>query len=498
MDENQDSRQMKNTQEFRKNKISFPFKQIPNQKNILTALLLFMIVIDVSYIITGLFTTITPMILADLYLSLLVLLIFLSSLIFNLKGYFSISAIIFISAVTIMIFAVSITNFLGLNPYYAADDVNILIFLIFPVLLSGLLLPNTWSIIFTTAIGIGLLVLPFLFNSITMADIIFGPFLLFISISFLTLITSFYRGEKEKRKRWQIIQSKKEVEAMNQELSQAKNELKKLNTHLEEIVVQRTKEIELLIDQKNELINQLGHDLKNPLGPMINLLPILIKKEEDPKKLEILKSINRSANYMKNLVVKTIKLAKLNSSTNEFNFEKLSLSDEVEETAKANMLMFNEKEIQFNNNVSENIFVFADKLQLQELFNNLFNNAVKYSDRKGTLSVNANQMQDIVQISVKDTGIGMTEKEIKKIFDEYYKADSSRHDFDSSGLGMPICKRIVEKHGGKIWAESDGKGNGSIFYFTLPATNKKTNKQDIDLVNECNLITEQIDNVVSK
>jgi signal transduction histidine kinase len=107
-------------------------------------------------------------------------------------------------------------------------------------------------------------------------------------------------------------------------------------------------------------------------------------------------------------------------------------------------------------------------------------------------------MQDIVQVSVKDTGIGMTEKEIKKIFDEYYKADSSRHDFDSSGLGMPICKRIVEKHGGKIWAESDGKGKGSIFYFTLPATNKITNKQDIDVVNEYNLITEQIDNVVSK
>ena len=67
----------------------------------------------------------------------------------------------------------------------------------------------------------------------------------------------------------------------------------------------------------------------------------------------------------------------------------------------------------------------------------------------------------------------LTKDQIDHIFDEFYKADKARHDFDSSGLGLPICKRIVEKHGGKIWVISTGKNKGSTFNFTIPTGNKK-------------------------
>ena len=77
------------------------------------------------------------------------------------------------------------------------------------------------------------------------------------------------------------------------------------------------------------------------------------------------------------------------------------------------------------------------------------------------------ERNDMIQVSIQDTGIGMTEEQIKKVFDEFYKADISTHELHSSGLGLSICKRIVEKHGGKIWVESPGPGKGSIFYFTL-------------------------------
>jgi signal transduction histidine kinase len=68
-----------------------------------------------------------------------------------------------------------------------------------------------------------------------------------------------------------------------------------------------------------------------------------------------------------------------------------------------------------------------------------------------------------------DNGIGMTQDEIGRIFDEFYKADSARHDIHNTGLGMSICKRIVEKHGGNIWVESPGSGKGTTVFFTLPA-----------------------------
>ena len=72
-----------------------------------------------------------------------------------------------------------------------------------------------------------------------------------------------------------------------------------------------------------------------------------------------------------------------------------------------------------------------------------------------------------VMISIKDNGIGMTKEHIDHIFEEFYKADPSRHNLGSNGLGLSISKKIIENHGGKIWAESPGLGKGSVFYFTL-------------------------------
>lgn len=454
------------------------FSWFPTKQKMLSFLLLFMIIIGFLYVIAGLTIssqTITPI---NIFLGLFVLTVLLTALLLNIKNYFLISATLFIISFSIVVFATAITNFLGMNPYYSVGDVNILVFLIFPVLLSGLLLSNKWTLTWSIIIGSSMLILPFIFSTVNSTDIILGPFSLFASISFLSILTSHYRVEMEKKKRMHILQSKREVEAMNQELTQAKKELKSINDHLEDLVGQRTEEIEQLIQQKNELINQLGHDLKNPLGPMINLLPILIKKEKDPKKLEILESLHRSTIYMKNLVVKTIKLAKLNSPNTEFNFEELNLNEEISEVINSNSLLFKEKNITLHNQIAENLLVEADKTQLQEVFNNLFNNAVKYSKDGGKVTVQAEELNQMIQVSIKDSGIGMTQEQINRIFDEYYKADSSRHDFDSSGLGMPICKRIVEKHGGEIWVESKGPGHGSTFYFTVPKAQTHILKND--------------------
>jgi len=91
----------------------------------------------------------------------------------------------------------------------------------------------------------------------------------------------------------------------------------------------------------------------------------------------------------------------------------------------------------------------------------------------GKITIDAEKEKNIVTVSVKDTGIGMTKDQLKKVFDEFYRVDKSSREHKSSGLGLAICKRIVEKHGGKIWAESPGPGKGSIFYFTLKSGDEK-------------------------
>jgi signal transduction histidine kinase len=112
--------------------------------------------------------------------------------------------------------------------------------------------------------------------------------------------------------------------------------------------------------------------------------------------------------------------------------------------------------------------VLADLIQIKELFDNLISNAVKYSQENNVkITLDAKKLDDFIVVSVKDAGIGLEPQQIQHVFDEFYKADYSRHDLKSTGLGLSICKRIVEKHGGHIWVESLGKGKGSTFFFTL-------------------------------
>jgi PAS domain S-box-containing protein len=252
------------------------------------------------------------------------------------------------------------------------------------------------------------------------------------------------------------------------DLKKAHEKLRELNWDLENKVEERTKKINQLLKQKDEFINQLGHDLKNPLSPLVNLLPIIERDESDPKRKEMLQVINRNVGYMKNLVTKTIELARLNSPNMKFTFEETNLSKLIQSILKANNTIFENEKIKIINKVKDDIWVRADNLRLEELFNNLLNNALKYSNDNTSITIDARVKNNIVMVEMKDNGIGMTNDQINHIFDEFYKADESRHFFESSGLGMTICKRIVEIHGGDIWAESEGPGKGSTFYFTLP------------------------------
>jgi PAS domain S-box-containing protein len=244
---------------------------------------------------------------------------------------------------------------------------------------------------------------------------------------------------------------------------------------MEKELLTRNEEIEKLLNQKDEFINQLGHDLKHPLMPLMNLIPLIENDENCPNKKEIFEIINRNVNYLRNLVVKTVELASLNSSKIKLTFENTNLLEEINKVLKKNKLLLEDNKIKIINQVSKDFYVIADKLRLEELIENILNNSVKYSKEFGKVTIDASDRKDSVLVKIKDNGIGMTKFQIDRIFDEFYKADSSRHDFSSSGLGMAICKRIVEKHGGKIWAESEGIGKGSIFYFTLPKSKNNYN-----------------------
>jgi len=250
---------------------------------------------------------------------------------------------------------------------------------------------------------------------------------------------------------------------MTKDLKESRNKINNYNKILEN-----------LLKQKDEFIGQLGHDLKNPLQPLVALLPIVIENEKDPKNKEALQIMHSNVDYMKNLILKTLQLAKLRSSDVKFDFEKLNLAEESKSVIEMQKELFEEKNIDIENKIVKDIFVKADKLRLAELFNNLVTNAVKYIGKDGgKITLDAKQDNDIVTVSISDTGLGMTQDTIKRIFDEFFRADKSIKKEDSVGLGLSICKRIVEKHGGKIWADSPGVGKGSTIYFTFNSNYEK-------------------------
>jgi len=262
--------------------------------------------------------------------------------------------------------------------------------------------------------------------------------------------------------------AKRYINQQNIELKTVQKQLYDLNKELEQKVEERTAEVKHLLKQKDDFIGQLGHDLKNPMTPLVGLLPILKEKEKDPKIREQLDVIVSNVNYMKDLVIKILQLARLNSPNIKFDIENLNIKKEIDDIILDQQFFFNETNFEVKNNIKDDIIVKADKIKLEELIKNLFTNAVKYSlDGKGVITIDADKKDGFVKLSIKDAGIGITPEDINRIFDEFYKADESRHELDSSGLGLSICKRIVERHGGRIWAESDGKGKGSTFYFTL-------------------------------
>ena len=258
---------------------------------------------------------------------------------------------------------------------------------------------------------------------------------------------------------------------LNHELNMARGQLKVLNQNLEKKVKERTAEIEKLVRQRDDFFIELGHDLKTPLTPLLNLPFILAKDEKDPERKKMFDSIMTNVNRLKNTVFKTLDLTALNSPSFHLETVDLDISSEIASWLSDYTRSHSLKNIRIVTALSERVMVQGNKVLIRKLLDNLMSNAAKYCPDDGKVSFGVTSTDTLVTLSVSDSGIGMTEEQLHHIFEEFYKADESRHDLMSSGLGLSICKRIVEVHGGHIWAESPGLGKGSTFYVTLPKAN---------------------------
>jgi signal transduction histidine kinase len=263
------------------------------------------------------------------------------------------------------------------------------------------------------------------------------------------------------------------IKELEEKLYETERKLNELNKNLEDRVIERTVEVNRLLKHKIRFIDSLSHDLGTPLTPLLALLPEIKNGLTDPAKIEILDTCIRNVEYIRRVVNNTRELSDISST--DILLKKENLFEIVDELIKKYDSIFKSCNIKIENNIEQNVFIKTEKSRLIQLMDHIISNAVNSMIEKGgTLTFDCKQIKKdnvtFIQVSIMDTGIGLTRQQIDHIFDEFYKTDESRHKLDSTGLGLAICKTIIEKHGGKIWADSHGLGNGATIHFVVPST----------------------------
>src|SRR5215469_14198488 len=252
-----------------------------------------------------------------------------------------------------------------------------------------------------------------------------------------------------------------EVEKRTEQLQVANKQLLAANEKLE-----------LHDRMQQDFINIAAHEFRTPIQPILGLSQLLRTKSKDSMFIDSLDIIVRNAIRLQRLTGDILDVQKIESHTLQLNKVRIDLNALISDlVADCRKQLLNEKEESFRLltelNFSKPIILYADKDRLARVIDNLLNNSVKFT-KEGTIAIAVKEREDQqrheVIISVKDTGSGIDLDILPKLFSKFVTKS-----YHGTGLGLYICKAIVEAHGGKIWAENNaGDGKGATFSFSLP------------------------------
>ncbi len=253
-------------------------------------------------------------------------------------------------------------------------------------------------------------------------------------------------------------------------------EMKKREQKLRSKLEQEQKVVGQLrrVDQlKDQFLANTSHELRTPLQGIIGLSEALYDQEDKPEKQGNLSMIISSGKRLNSMVNDILDFSKLRSYDIELNLKPINLHVLADIVWKNNAPLVKGKDLELVNEVPSDLpAVYADENRLQQILFNLVGNAIKFTEA-GQITINAKEKDEMLEISIRDTGIGIPENKRDAIFQEFEQADGSiSWEFTGTGLGLSISKRLVELHGGQMWVESE-VGTGSVFYFTLPLSEEK-------------------------
>ena len=254
----------------------------------------------------------------------------------------------------------------------------------------------------------------------------------------------------------------------NDEFSELCQDFEEMRKRLKE-----SAEEKIILDKENkELISNISHDLKTPITAVKGYVEGIMDGVADtPEKMDrYVKTIYNKTNEMDHLINELTFYSKIDTNRIPYTFSKLNVEDYFSDCAEEVGLELETEgiELVYANYVEDNVQVIADGEQIRRVIHNIISNAIKYMDKpKGIIQIRVKDVGDFIQVEIEDNGKGIAAKDLPSIFDRFYRTDVSRNSSKGgSGIGLSIVKKILEDHGGKVWATSR-LGIGTIMYFVL-------------------------------
>ena len=258
-----------------------------------------------------------------------------------------------------------------------------------------------------------------------------------------------------------------EVEG-NDEFSQLCQDFEEMRKRLKE-----STEEKILMDKENkELISNISHDLKTPITAVKGYVEGIMDGVADtPEKMDrYVGTIYNKTNEMDHLINELTFYSKIDTNRIPYTFSKLNVEDYFSDCAEELGLEMETRgiELVYANYVEKDVQVIADGEQIRRVIHNIVSNAIKYMEKpRGIIQLRVKDVGDFIQVEIEDNGKGIAAKDLPYIFDRFYRTDVSRNSSKGgSGIGLSIVKKIMEDHGGKVWATSR-LGIGTIMYFVL-------------------------------
>jgi signal transduction histidine kinase len=226
---------------------------------------------------------------------------------------------------------------------------------------------------------------------------------------------------------------------------------------------------------KSSFLANMSHELRTPLNSILGFTDVIMEGLDGPLTDYMdndLRLIQKNGQHLLHLINDVLDMAKIEAGRMNLNPETFKVNEVLQEVTSITSTLANEKKLALliEEDSDQNTQIYADHTRLRQVMINLVNNAIKFTD-SGKITIHASPMEGArVLITVKDTGIGIPPEKLEAVFQEFTQVDSSTtRKAGGTGLGLPISRRLVGMHGGRLWAESTGiPGEGSTFCVEMP------------------------------